>query len=100
MQELVLAGLLGTRESADDLVARAGLPRDLAGSGVVLFCRDLLSGSTSFADQLVDELVAKRHADSVIVVGAPERFRKHMLDAARRRGLSGRVRIESAAQLT
>lgn len=97
--DLELSGLFGTRESAEDVIARAELPRDMSGVPVTLYCRDMLSGSTSFADQLVDTLLVKRGARGVVVVGAPERFRKHMLDAAKRRGMVGKIRIESAARL-
>ena len=100
MHHIDLEGLLGTRESADDLLAKTQLPRDLQGETVVLYCRDLLTGSTSFADQLVKQLITNRGADEVVLVGAPVRFQQHMHAAATRRQVSGRVRTESAAKLS
>ena len=97
--DIELTGLFGTREAADDLVASAGIANDLTGTQVVLYCRDMLSGSTSFADQLVRTLVVDRDAKSVALVGAPERFARHMNESAHRRGVSDRVREESAAQI-
>lgn len=100
MQRIDLSGLFGTRESAADVIAMSGLPSDLSGQTVAIYCRDLLTGSTSFADQLVRAIVRERRADAIVLVGAPPRFAQHMLDAAERRGVSGKVRQESAAELS
>lgn len=99
MVNIELTGLFGTREAAQDLLADLSLPSDLSGSHVVLYCRDLLSGSTSFADELVRTLIVARGARSVALVGAPARFAGHMHDSAKRRGVSDRVHEQSAAQI-
>lgn len=100
MHRIDLEGLLGTRESADDLLAKTHVPLDLHDQTVVLHSRDLLTGSTSFADQLIKQLILVRGARDVVLVGAPPRFERHMLEAANRRQVNGRVRTESAAKLS
>ncbi len=88
---LSLPRLAGTREAARDLVSDQHIPDDLTGQTIDVFCRNLASGSTSFADELVTILLSERHAAYVVLLGAPSRFVDHARDSAARRGFSGRI---------
>jgi hypothetical protein len=96
---ITLPRLVGTRETARDLLAEHGVPESLTSERVVVLCRDLASGSTSFADELVKELLVDRAATQLILVGAPERFVDHVRAAAARRGVAERVQVRSGAEL-
>jgi len=74
--------------------------KELAGEQVFVMCRNLASGSTSFADQLVKELLVERKADDLILVGAPQRFASYVLESADRRGVRSRVNVQASAQLS
>jgi hypothetical protein len=69
-----------------DLLEEQGLAADFAGQRVVVSCRELSSGSPSFADELVSELLDHRHASEVLLVSCPPKFRNYMLEAASRHG--------------
>jgi hypothetical protein len=96
---LQLPALVGTREAADDLLHECEVAPDLRGETVVLLCRDLLSGSPSFADQLVKRLLVEAGAEELILVAARARFVELVKASAARRRVLARVRCESAAEL-
>ncbi|MDP9396833.1 MAG: hypothetical protein M3P96_02960 [Actinomycetota bacterium] len=99
MEKLILPRLAGTREAVDDLLAEQQLPEELVGERLAVLCADLASGSSSFADQLVLEVLVNRGADELVLVGAPERFVQYVRAAAKRRGVAGRVAERSGAEL-
>jgi hypothetical protein len=89
VQTVTLPPLAGSRPAAAVLLS--ALPEDLTGEQVGVLCRDLLSGSPSFADELVRELAVERNAQSVVVVGAEPTFEGYVRDAARTHGVTERV---------
>ncbi len=99
MEQIVLPRLAGTREAVGDLLAAQAVPSPLSGQTVVVLCRELASGSPSFADELVKELVEDRSAAELVLVGAPARFQHHVQAAAVRRDVAGRVRLGNGAEL-
>lgn len=99
MQLIVLPRLAGTREAVGDLLAAHEVPGPLSGQTVIVLCRELASGSPSFADELVKELIEDRAAAELVLVGAPALFQRHVEAAAVRRDVAGRVRLGSGAEL-
>lgn len=99
MNSLLLPRLAGTRELVGDLLREQELPDSLSGCPLVVYARDLSSGSSSFADQLVCEGVLDRGASEILLVGAPPAFAERVKAAARRRGVGPRVREVAADQL-
>jgi hypothetical protein len=89
VQSVTLPPLAGSRPAAAALLA--GLPVDLSGQQVAVLARGLLSGSPSFADELVRELAVARNAARVVVVGADPTFEQYVLAAARSHAVDGRV---------
>lgn len=94
MQTLQLPRLVGSRESAVALAS--SLPSRLVGEQVVVVSRDLVSGSPSFADELVVELLARRQADRVVVVGAYDDFAAYVTDSAARHDVAHRLDLRPA----
>lgn len=98
MEQLRLPRLAGTREAVGDLLAEQQVASSLRGEDLVVLCRDLASASTSFADQLVKEVVEERGAAALVLVGAPDRFVQLVRESAARRGASDRVKVQSGAE--
>jgi hypothetical protein len=55
----------------------------VAGQDVVVDATRLLSGTTSFAYQLIERLLTDKQANSVLLVGAPADFAEYATCAAR-----------------
>jgi hypothetical protein len=55
----------------------------VVGQDVVVDATKLLSGTTSFAYQLIERLLADQNANSVLLVGAPADFAEYATAAAR-----------------
>jgi hypothetical protein len=68
MLTLTLPQLVAGRELAAEAVAKLGA---LADASVVVDARPLVSGSTSFASQLVRSTLVDGHAAELTVVGGP-----------------------------
>ena len=98
MYELRLPRLVGTREAVVDLLDEQHVPRALDAADVVVFCDDLATGSASFADELVRQVLTERHGGHLVLVGAPQSFWARILESARRRDVVGRVTLKSAAE--
>jgi hypothetical protein len=94
VQTVTLPPLAGSRPAAAVLLST--LPADLSGELVSVLCRDLLSGSPSFADELVRELAVERNAESVVVVGAEPTFEAYVRDAARTHRVTERVTMRGS----
>ncbi len=99
MVELVLPRLVGTREAVGDLLNEQAVPSRLEGKDLVLLCRDLAAGSTSFADELVLQILVRRRALRLVLVAAPSSFVTRTRDAARRRGVQDQVVVDTAAHV-
>ena len=99
MPQLRLPRLVGTREAVTDLLAEQQVPASLRDEPLVVLCRVVASGSTSFADELVRQVVEVRDARELVLVGAPERLLRYVRDAAGRRGVSSRVVARSGAEV-
>ncbi|HEY0487276.1 MAG TPA: hypothetical protein VGD72_13605 [Mycobacteriales bacterium] len=93
-QSVTLPPLAGSRPAAAVLLS--SLPADLTGQQVTVLSRDLLSGSPSFADELVRELTVERNAASVVVVGAEPTFEQYVHEAARNHDVGTRVSTRDA----
>jgi hypothetical protein len=89
MHTVSLPALAGSRPAAAELLA--GLPADLSGAEIAVLCRDLLTGSPSFADELVRQLAVERNAGRLVLVGAEETFERYVRDAARAHAVAERV---------
>jgi hypothetical protein len=89
MHSVSLPPLAGSRPAAAALLA--SIPADLSGDEVAVLCRDLLTGSPSFADELVRQLAVERNAGHVVLVGADETFERYVRDAACSHAVTERV---------
>ena len=98
MFALRLPRLVGTREAAVDLLDAQDVARDLRTADVVVFCDDLATGSASFADELVRQVLTERRGGHLVFVGAPQLFWSRVTEAAERRGVPDRVTQRSAAE--
>jgi len=78
--------LMSSRRQARELVA--SLPAELAGSEVVIDCSALLATAPSFLDELLNEILLRRHASTLRVVGATPRVRHLLVELADNYGLS------------
>lgn len=86
MLTINLPRLVGSREAANALVA--DLTGDAAGSDVVVNCRELISASPSFADQLVRRLLVEEKVQALIFDGADHEFQRQIRYAASQRGVT------------
>ncbi|MEO7261718.1 MAG: hypothetical protein ABI047_10755 [Jatrophihabitantaceae bacterium] len=80
VRTLPLPRLVAGRDYADDMVKALGA---VGGQDVVVDATRLLSGTTSFAYQLIERLLADENASSVLLVGAPADFAEYATSAAR-----------------
>jgi hypothetical protein len=91
---LQLPRLVAGRDYADDLVNTLGLE---PGSEVLVDGSALLSGTPSFAAELVQRILVEGQARSLHLVGAPGDFAGYTETAAR--DLGGRDRFQVSAHL-
>lgn len=89
-----LPSMVAGRGMADALVDR--LAGDLLGAVVVLDCRHLVTGSPSFAAQVVSRVLGGGAAQ-LRVEGAPEAFSAHLREAAVRLGAQDRLVVATPA---
>lgn len=97
MADLVirLPQLCGTRWAAEQVAAKSSLEA-VRGRTVVVDMVDVASAAQGFCDELVKQLVDVAGAAQVTIRNDYHRAAQFMLDAAERRGLSGRVIVETA----
>jgi hypothetical protein len=93
--EIRLPRVVGTRPAVAPFLA--DVPAELHGEKVVLDSRALLSGTPSFADEMVKAVLVDRGADELIVVGANSDFASDLTDSARDHGVLDRVHLEQPA---
>jgi hypothetical protein len=89
LQSVTLPPLAGSRPAAALLLA--ALPANLTGQHVAVLGRQLLSGSPSFADELIRQLTVERNAAQVEVIGAEPTFEEYVREAARIHAVADRV---------
>jgi hypothetical protein len=87
--QIVLPRLVGSRQAADAFVDQLPGVKEEA---VAVICRDLLSGTASFADQLVKRLLVDGGADQLLLVGADAEFSQLVRDAAAARDVTGQLK--------
>lgn len=90
MLTLVLPHLIAGRDLADRLVDRLG---PLAGEQVVADCRAMVTGTVSFASQLVVRVLSQGGARELVLLGAPAEFTRHVRAAAERLQVADRVSV-------
>src|SRR3712207_3673621 len=79
MPRIELPRLVGSREAANEIVSRL---EDVTDMTVIIDCRGLVSGSPSFADQLVVRLLAEKHAANLEVVDPDDDFWGYLKESA------------------
>jgi hypothetical protein len=89
---LQLPRLVAGRDYADEIVRSIGLADD---ADVVVDGTRLLSGTASFAAELVEQLLVEHRARSLTLVGAPGDFVTYASTAARDLGVADRLSIVS-----
>jgi hypothetical protein len=87
-EQIVLPRLVGSREAANEIVSRVG---NVAGQAVILDCSGLVSGSVSFADELVHRLFDDKGIAKLEVVDADAEFWDYLTDSAKEIGARERV---------
>jgi hypothetical protein len=90
MPTLTLPQLVAGRELAAEAVAKLGALTDAA---VVVDARPLVSGSTSFASQLVRSTLVDGHAAELTVVGGPADFLEDVRVAAERLAVADHLKL-------
>jgi hypothetical protein len=90
--EIRLPRLVGSRSSAAHLVEQSG--DGIKGERVVINARELLSGSPSFADEMVKGLLVQGGASELVLVGAGTDFAGYVQQSAQARSVSDRVVIK------
>ncbi len=93
--EITLPRVVGTRPAVAPFLV--DVPLDLHGAAVVVDCRALLSGTPSFADELVRSLLVDRHAAELVVLGAGTDFAADLLESARDHRVGDRLHLKERA---
>jgi hypothetical protein len=93
MPTLTLSQLVAGRELAAEAVQKLG-PVD--GARVVVDARSLVSGSTSFAGQLVRSAIVDGHAAGLTLLGGPPEFADDVRVAAERLQVLDRVEFAAS----
>jgi len=91
MRKFRFPRLIGNREQFAALLTDQQVPASLTGELVVALCRDLLVASPTVADEVVRDLIGRRGAAEVALIGAPEQFVADVKEAAGRHGFPERV---------
>ncbi len=95
MLTLTLPALVAGRDLADALVDK--LDDEDKSAPVFVDARWLESGTSSFAAQLVTRILLDRHAERLILVGAPPSFAGYVRDAAVRLQVSNKLDTRDVA---
>ncbi|WP_375487868.1 hypothetical protein [uncultured Jatrophihabitans sp.] len=93
MPTLTLAQLVAGRDLAAAVVGKLGPIED---QRVVVDARPLISGTTSFASQLVRSILVDARAKELTLVGGPADFAADVRSAADRLELGDQVRTDAA----
>src|SRR4051812_38726658 len=93
MPTLTLSQLVAGRELAAEAVRKLG---PLDGAQLVVDARPLVSGSTSFAGQLVRSALVEGHAAELTLLGGPAEFLDDVRVAAERLQVSERLEFAAS----
>ncbi len=93
--EIKLPRVVGTRPAVAPFLA--GINQILQGEQVVLDCCALLSGTPSFADEMVKQILVDRSADELVVLSAASDFASDVMASARDHGVADRVHLKETA---
>lgn len=93
--DITLPRVVGTRPAVAPFLDH--LRADLKGETVVLDCRSLLSGTPSFADEIVKQVLADRRADELLVLGANSDFGADLAASAAAHGVIDRLHFKETA---
>jgi hypothetical protein len=94
MQQVTLPRLVGSRESADQLLE--SLSPQARHERVVLNCRELLAASPSFADEIVKLVLVEGRASELVVLGADDEFVSYIRQSAEAHHVTSQVAIRPA----
>lgn len=97
MVEITIPRLAGTRDGARNLLDATQSDQMMLASSVVVVCREVVSLSPSFADELVHQVFEVRGAADLVLLSPPNQVSDRITAAAVRRGVADRVRIAAAA---
>ena len=92
---LQLPRLVAGRDFADDLVDALRLQ---PGAEVVVDAGELLSGTASFAAELVERVLVAEQAGSLLLLDAPADFTGYIESAAGDLGVGGKLVVRRAAR--
>lgn len=100
MLMIALPRLAGTREAADKLLdAQLAGHDSLHTEKVVLVCRDVITSTASFADQLVERILKQGKAAELVLLAPSSGLQQHIMQAAEDRGVGDRVHVDTATAL-
>jgi hypothetical protein len=94
---LQLPRLVAGRDFADDMVASLGAVLD---ENVIVDGSRLLSGTPSFAAELIQQLLVDGKARSLLLVGAPTDFAGYAIAAARELAVTDRFDLVETLTVT
>lgn len=86
--DLYLPLFVAGRDFADHVADQLG---DRPGEVIVVDATGLESGTSSFADQLVQRVLVRGNAAEMVIVGGPTEFGRYLGAAAERAGVAGRL---------
>jgi hypothetical protein len=92
MPILALPQLVAGRDFADEVIDKLG---PLAGTDVLIDARELVSGTPSFAAQIVERVLGTDGAASLTIVGAPQEFIGYARRAADKINVTDRFKAET-----
>lgn len=81
----------GSRDQAQDLLR--ALPNDLTGTIVALDCSDVVVSTPSFMDEMVKQILEKRHAKTLEVNSGSQRAQELLKRSAENRGVRDRLQV-------
>lgn len=86
--------LAGSRPRAQQILT--DLPDDLSNAVVQLHCESLIAAAASFADEIVCELLVRRHAQRLVVTGVSDsEFIEYLRDRAEVHDVVDRLQVFS-----
>jgi hypothetical protein len=94
---LEMPQLSGGRRRARALLESAAIPDDLSDHTVELDCRQLLSGTRSFALEMVEAVLVERRARKLVAVNVDEDFAASLKYAASVHGVADLLEVRPTA---
>lgn len=94
MATLTAPSRIGGRELPNEILESGGLPEDLAGASVTVRFEPGTVYTISFVDELVLEVLARRHSDRLVLQGLSTSLQRVAREAAADHDLSKRLVLE------